>query len=319
MKVDVVLCTFNGERHLTAQLQSLEFQTRRPDRLLISDDGSTDETLSIVQRFADRLPIEVSVNPTRLGASANFGRVLERSAQADVILLCDQDDIWFPEKIETLVRALADEPNALLAFSDAQLIDGAGVPMRGTLRAALGAEGIAGWPPQAVVEALLRRNLVTGATAAIRRPLLDFALPMPPGFWHDEWLAMIAASMGALVAVDRPLMSYRIHAANAAGLRGIGARAVVSGAFRGGQEFRRTKAERIARLADGLRMRSGTRPVPFLRVVEDALLHWRARAELPEDLLPRLAVVRNQLRARAYHRYSSGWRSAARDLFDVGR
>ena len=99
IKVGIVLATYNGGRFLSEQLESFLVQERMPDELLVSDDASTDETLSIVDAFARRapLPVKVVVNPERLGFIRNFAAALAL-ADADIIFMSDQDDVWLPQR-----------------------------------------------------------------------------------------------------------------------------------------------------------------------------------------------------------------------------
>ena len=104
-KISVAMATCEGGRHLEAQLQSIAAQQRLPDELVVCDDASSDDTIEIARRFAERAPFPVRIETTeiRLGITANFERAVSLCA-ADVILLADQDDVWLPEKIALLER-----------------------------------------------------------------------------------------------------------------------------------------------------------------------------------------------------------------------
>src|SRR4051794_15860948 len=94
----VAMCTYNGARFIGAQLASVAAQTRTPDELIVCDDRSTDETVAIVQKFADSAPFRVRlhVNEENLGSTKNFERAVSL-CEGDLIALCDQDDVWLPE------------------------------------------------------------------------------------------------------------------------------------------------------------------------------------------------------------------------------
>ena len=112
LTVAVAMATFNGSRFLLEQLESLATQTRLPDLLLVSDDGSTDDTRDIVLRFAETAPFAVHMlDGPCTGYGANFASLLERMpGHVDVVALSDQDDIWLPGKIRAAVDALAQIP-----------------------------------------------------------------------------------------------------------------------------------------------------------------------------------------------------------------
>ena len=314
MKVDVVLCTFNGERFLAAQLESIERQSRRPDRVLVFDDGSSDGTLHVLEAFAARLPLTVSVNPVRLGPSGNFSQALSH-ADGDIVFLCDQDDVWRPRKVQLMLDALASQPGAMLVCGDAGLIDAEGRRLSGSLLMRLGAQAAWSLPAAQLLELLLRRNVVTGATSAVRRRLLDAALPVPAGYWHDEWLALVAAACEGIAWADGILTDYRLHGGNAAGVDDVGALALARSLGVDARSFQRGKALKLARLAGVVRTLDGLALRSHVATIEAAAAHWRARAERPAWGQGRLAAIRSASSRGEYRRFAAGWRSALRDLF----
>jgi glycosyltransferase involved in cell wall biosynthesis len=217
----VVLCTYNGEEFIEEQLRSILNQTLMPQEIIVSDDGSTDSTLSRVEGIAHASPKDIRwdirTRAAPLGAAENFGSALPL-ATGDFIALSDQDDVWAADKLEVMSQRLSENPSLLLIHSDARLIDAEGAPgasLMSTLRLTRGernnlARGFA-------IKALLRRNLVTGATVVLRKELLDDALPLPQSWVHDEWLGLIAALRGGLAFNPRALVDYRQHGNNQIG------------------------------------------------------------------------------------------------------
>ena len=122
--ISVALCTYNGAPYLGEQLQSIAAQTRRPDEVVIFDDGSSDDT--VARRAAVRrdgsFPVRVQVNPQNLGCRENFAACIT-ACTGETIALSDQDDVWLPHKLERLTKALKEQPGAAFAFSDASLVD----------------------------------------------------------------------------------------------------------------------------------------------------------------------------------------------------
>jgi len=221
VKVAVVVCTYNGEKFLAEQLQSILDQTHPPDDIIVSDDGSSDFTLDIVAKFSSRdsgakkPQWTVQSRKKPLGVAGNFASGLTK-AQGEFIALADQDDVWEPNRLERGLAGFRDD--ALLVHSDATLIDEVGHPT-GSLMSALRLTNgerrslLSG----NAVDALLRRNLVTGATTMIRTSLLQQALPIPEGWVHDEWLALVAAVQGGVVFSEESLIRYRQHGGNEIG------------------------------------------------------------------------------------------------------
>ena len=162
----------------------------------------------------------------------------------------------------------------------------------------------------------LRRNLITGATCAARRSLLQVALPVLGGFWHDEWLALVAASCNGVVWASHALTDYRLHGGNAAGVDRVGARATLEGVLGNSVAFQQSKAGKLETLAAALRSLSSKAVLPEgLAAVEAAAAHWRARARRPRWGDGRLGFVLGEGRKGNYRRFGAGWRSALRDLF----
>jgi hypothetical protein len=208
--VVICLATCDPEpQRLEALLASLEAQTRRDWMCIVADDASSPERLAWLERRLDAR-YRLVRGEERVGFYRNFERALERVGPgARFVALCDQDDVWHPEK---LARSIAT-----LEASGAQLVACARriVDERGQVRE------IAPAPSVRDPALLLVENAVAGAASLFRRELLDRALPFPPdhGGFHDHWLACVAAHAGGIAALDEPLLDYVQHAGNVIGHR----------------------------------------------------------------------------------------------------
>ena len=120
--VSVAMATYNGARHIQKQLDSLAAQSYLPAELVISDDRSEDDTLAIIQDFAESAPFPVAlhVNSDRLGYRRNFMKAASLS-RSELIAFCDQDDRWYPHKLAVIVEAFA-RPEVLLAYHNADVV-----------------------------------------------------------------------------------------------------------------------------------------------------------------------------------------------------
>lgn len=319
MRVSVVLCTFNDQGFVQEQLASVIAQSRPVDEIVVSDDASASGCLDRVRESLAGFDggVRICVNPATLGVGRNFEQALQL-ATGDVCFLCDQDDIWRAEKVEQTVAAFERDPRLMLLHSDAAIIDEAGRRIGATLfrKLRVPAHELALYDAGGALPVLLRRNIVTGATVALRRELLQCALPIPDGYWHDEWLALIAAAVGAVRRIDTPLIDYRIHGRNQAGLRGmtpaVRIRAAVSP--RGG--FHLERARKLDVLLERLRSLGPRVPRERLALVETCRDHWHRRANLPPRRAERMASILSEWRSGRYRRFSNGWRSALRDLVE---
>lgn len=248
--VYILLATRNGERFLSEQFESLLAQTEPGWRLLIRDDGSTDGTAALLERFAKQDErVEVLKAPDAPGgsAAANFGALFSEAFArgADYALACDQDDVWLPEKLTTLLREIrvveTDSKGPALVHHDLQVVDENLETLSDSYwRMMHLAPGSEAHPYR-----LLSRNEVTGCASICNRALLELALPIPgQAIMHDWWLALCAAFLGRLRYSERRLVRYRQHSHNVIGARpflsGLWPRALAANWSRGNLELQAT-------------------------------------------------------------------------------
>lgn len=322
--VSVALCTHNGVPYIDQQLASILAQTRPPQQIVLSDDASTDETVARVRQAVDdfagaAIELVVLENSPALGVVANFEQAV-RACTGDIIVLCDQDDLWVPTRIETLLARFDAEPELLLVHSDARLVDGDGAPLGHTLfdAIAVSASEIAEIHAGNEFTTLLRRNVVTGATTAFRRSLLDVALPFPRSWVHDEWLAMVAAIVGRTDVITEQLIDYRQHSANQIGARKLTA----PGILRELRTDRTARGIRLVARAEDLEARLdsfGAAATPTVRdLVARKAAHERRRRDLPALRIARLPAVLRELRSGEYSVFGRPRASVVRDLLQPG-
>lgn len=202
--VSVAMATYNGGRFLPEQLRSLAGQELLPTELVVTDDGSTDGTPDLIEAFAASAPFQIRVhrNPERLGVLRNFEKALSLCS-GDIVFLSDQDDVWLPAKIRTVVATFEANPEALVVLNDKIITDQELVPSGSTMLANIRGFG----SPDS--------NFVAGCCAAFRRQWLDFTLPIPEGPpAHDSWLLGLAHRLGKVRIIEQPLQYYRRHSEN---------------------------------------------------------------------------------------------------------
>ncbi len=202
----IVMCTYNGERFLELQLQSLREQDGVAE-IVVSDDGSTDGTLELLQRHAAEDPrIRVFRTPRNLGVTANFEYAIGL-ARAPWIALADQDDIWLPGKLARM-RARWDGESCLLHHASRKF-RGTEMPQH-TGHRVIEHRKFSGrdW------RGLLHRNSIVGHTIVFRADLRAQLAPFPQALPHDWWLGVGAALHGSVQFVDECLVHYRMHRAN---------------------------------------------------------------------------------------------------------
>ncbi len=231
-RIDILLATYNGEQFIERQLQSVVEQMDGRCRLLICDDGSTDGTRSIIERFVARQPahiVRLEGGSPRLGPCRCFGRLLSH-AEADYVTFCDQDDIWLPghislplARIQAAEAALgADVP--LLAHTDLVVVDENLRPIAPSFWAYSNLDPYGG----SRLNRLLMQNVVTGSATMVNRVLARLASPIPRAApFHDWWLALVAAVLGRIDVIPEKTVLYRQHANNCVGATCYGWRHVM--------------------------------------------------------------------------------------------
>ncbi|MBK1683307.1 glycosyltransferase family 2 protein [Rhodoferax fermentans] len=201
--ISVCLATYNGGRYVGEQLHSVLMQLGPDDEVVVSDDGSTDNTLAEIARLNDPR-LRLLTNSGQTGVIPNFERVL-RAARGDTIFLCDQDDVWLPHKVN---RCLAVLSECVLVVTDCAVVNSELTTIAPSFFS-LRRSG----------PGLLRnlwKNSYLGCCMAMRRSVLDAALPFPAHIaMHDWWIGLVAERVGAVHFLDETLSLYRRHGGNA--------------------------------------------------------------------------------------------------------
>lgn len=212
--ISVVLACYNGERYLSAQLNSIRAQCMCPSEVIVSDDCSCDATLEVAENFSRSCSFFVSVlkGGENLGYSMNFNRALQ-ICSGDFVFLCDQDDVWLPNKLERMLEIFTSRPDIVLAIHDLEFCDENLSPIGQTKieRMSAGQD--------------IQQDYVVGMATAIRGDFLRLCLPIPdlPGVTHDRWLHDCALAVNGKLVVKEVLALYRRHGQNAAADRAVNA------------------------------------------------------------------------------------------------
>jgi len=219
--VDIVLATFNGEEFLPQLLNSIVSQDYVNWQLYIADDLSEDRTCEILTEYKNKsVNINVSFNDKNKGVINNFEYLLKKT-RSKYLMFCDQDDLWFPDKISKTINKLLELEKSvktgtpLLVYSDAIIIDKNDNIVNDSF-----------WhcakinPQRNKINNLLLRNIVTGCTMGLNRELLEMATPFPIGIkMFDWWLALVASVFGEMSYIEVPLLKYRLHQNNTVGIK----------------------------------------------------------------------------------------------------
>jgi len=216
-KISVAMCTYNGEKYIEEQLRSILNQTLKPDEIIVCDDNSTDHTIDFIRNLLDGVDISytIEVNPRNIGVTRNFEKAIGLTS-GEIIFLSDQDDYWYEDKIELVVTLFEQEPDCVLVFTNAELVNENRELLHTKLWSVVNFRKSL-LERNKLFDILLNRSIVTGATMAIRKSLYEELNTFPKVWVHDGWLAINASANSQVCCIERPTIEYRQHESNVAG------------------------------------------------------------------------------------------------------
>lgn len=212
MILDILMATYNGEKYLKEQIESILNQTYGNFNLLIQDDGSTDHTLDIIKSFQDSR-IRLYQNEKNLGYIKNFESLIKKST-SELIMLSDQDDVWLPQKIEKSLKKYL-EGKADLIYGDLIVTDECLQERKNSFWKAEDINPVKGncWRSLSVY------NVASGCTMLFNRKFIDKILPFPQEpLIHDWWITFVYSYYGEINFIKEKTILYRQHGFNTIGL-----------------------------------------------------------------------------------------------------
>lgn len=215
--ISIAMATYNGAKYIREQMNSILMQTIQDFELVICDDCSGDNTVTILQEYADNdSRIRLFKNDVNIGFKKNFEKVI-RMTHGDYIALCDQDDIWFPDHLEVLFNSLGADVS--LVCGNSSLINSNGQELGLSLSKTESYDRIEETDCTNIAYTLLFwRNPFQGAAMMMRRDFINYALPIPEIVsYHDVWLSSLACFCGGMKYVNEPVNKYRQHENNTSG------------------------------------------------------------------------------------------------------
>jgi len=210
-RISLALATYNGARFIEQLLDSIVNQTLKPFEIVVCDDASQDETVTILNKYKAKLPLRIYVNDKSIGVVKNFTKIASLCT-GEYIAFCDQDDIWLPNKLSSSITEIKKIDGLLpaMVFSDLTVVD-----------EDLKIISKSYWqhrklkPEKETFSSLLYGNIVTGCTIVINQAMKNEVLLMPSDIlMHDFWIACIAYGIGRYSFIRQPLILYRQHLTN---------------------------------------------------------------------------------------------------------
>ena len=207
-RVSVCMATYNGEKYICEQLDTIIANLTDHDELIISDDGSTDDTVAILQQYQLKYPYITILNGPQKGVIKNFENALINS-HGKYIFLSDQDDEWMKNKVERMIKEF-ENSKVMAVVHDAVIVDAENNEINSSLFKIRNSK-------KGLCKNLIKNSYV-GCCMAVRRELVEKALPFPENIeMHDWWCMLIASIFGQIAYLDEPTIYYRQHGTNTLG------------------------------------------------------------------------------------------------------
>ena len=223
--ISILLASFNGEKYIADQIDSLLCQTFQDFKLYICDDCSTDGTYHIATEYEKKHPERIYASQNKEntgGAKHNFLQMMIEHKD-DYVMLCDQDDVWIPDKIEiTLVKMKETEhefgtDTPILVHTDLRVVSEKLEPISPSFKAAMNANY-----GKTKLRNQIIQNTLTGCTAMYNRALADLITDTPKFMvMHDWWLILTASAFGQIASIDEQTVLYRQHGDNEIGAKDV--------------------------------------------------------------------------------------------------
>ena len=234
MKITILLSSYNGEKYLKEQLDSLFAQTYKNFQIIVRDDGSTDKTKYILNEYEKNYPNKVQIIEDgigNLGSSKSFMKLLEYSSDCEYVMFCDQDDVWLPNKIELSFQKIKEMEEVhgtdtpLLVFTDLFVVDEKLKILNQSF-----------WNYQKLIPSvakywkkLLAQSIITGCTIIMNKSAKEVCLPFTLEMMiHDQWIGVNVSKYGKIGYLNEQTILYRQHGNNVEGAHNYGIKYVLN-------------------------------------------------------------------------------------------
>ncbi|MBQ9089418.1 MAG: glycosyltransferase [Lentisphaeria bacterium] len=316
-KISVALAAYCGEKFIAEQIESLVSQTTPPDEIIICDDSPDMETFKQIEKFINTgKNIKYIHNNEQLGVCRNFEKAINHCS-GEYIFLCDQDDVWLPEKVETLTSALDAHPEYSGAFCNSTAVD------ENLINLGFSLWEMRNFTPVMQAElangnslkVFLKRVTLSSHNIVFRRKYIDRIMPFPElgTFFPDTWIGLQLAVSGNWLAVDQELTRYRIHQNNCS----APAKPDLKVQINLSRKARKHNAiAQTVHLAEELIRRAPQNTSSeYMKMLQDFMTHYMHRSNYSENHFFKLFQILRECSSGRYKNYSNGIKSIAADIF----
>lgn len=314
--ISVALCTYNGEKYITQQITSILEQTILPNEIIVCDDGSIDNTLDLVRHTASNstIPIYIYQTEYNIGSTKNFEKAISLCT-GSIIMLADQDDVWAHNKVEIIMDFFNRNPKTDAVFSNGEVIDSYGRPQGYNLWDAFGYN----WYHKIklnqgyALNILLKHNVVTGATLAIRANIRELLLPIPEIWVHDGWIALLVSAFGQISSINKPLIQYRQHAKQQIGAQKLSLQQQINKASQTGRQAYEISIQQYQIALERLLSFEFVTEHEYAKLLKNKIKHISVRAYINQNPKRYMSIFKEVANLN-YFRYSNGIKSILKDI-----
>lgn len=316
LTISIAMCTYNGEKFLKEQLESIASQSRLPDELIVCDDYSSDRSSRIVERFSASVPFPVRVfkNLANMGSTKNFEQAITL-CDGDIIALSDQDDIWRNDKLQLIEDIFNSFQHVGAVFSNGNIVSEDLSFLEHTLWDTYNFKYLKRkkFLNGQAFEILLNHNVITGATMAFRSCFRVGILPISPFWIHDSWIALLFSIISNIKFIEEPLIQYRQHSKQQIGGRKnnfADKRAISKSVLNYNKQIHQYEI-----ILDHLKERYTSSFDYHAEKIIAKIEHLKARNDFIQcNLVAKSSRCTVELLKGQYHRYSNGYLSYIKDI-----
>ena len=319
LTISIAMCTYNGEKYLQEQLDSIVNQSRLPNELIVCDDNSSDQSISILERFSVLAPFSVRIfkNQANMGSTKNFEKAITL-CEGDIIALSDQDDVWHDDKLKLIEEVFNSSKQVGAVFSNGNIVSEDLSSLGHTLwdtydfREKNRIKFLNG----KAFELILNHNVITGATLAFRSSFRNKILPISPLWVHDSWIAFLFSIISSIKFIDKTVIEYRQHKNQQIG--GIEKKFTEQIALSHSVTDYSVQIQQYKRIIEHISKYKLDSKSSFVPKISEKIEHLSNRQKIYQlNLFVRMIKSFIELIRLRYHSYSGGYKSFIKDIFTV--
>lgn len=316
--ISVAICTYNGEKYINEQITSILNQTITPDEIVLCDDNSKDNTVTIAEKLLKNSGIKykIHINKLNKGVTENFKKAISL-CHNNIIFTSDQDDVWYPNKVEEIMEEFNKNKNLVLVFTNAELVDKNLNNMNYKLWDVINFK-TSQLESKSYYDILLNRCIVTGATMAFKKELIQKIPDFSENWLHDGWIAINAPLYGDVKALDKSLIKYRQHENNVVGASKKSLLNKVKFWIKKINLIEDIRITRHSRYEDVYKLNNKILDENLKSQLRSCVYFWDDMIKLKySNKLEGLNIILKNIKNNNYHKYYTGYIGAIRDIIYI--